>query len=236
MALLKKISAYALNHNPETLVLKRWMARLAPASKSQFKVLDVGCGFGRNLSWMAHEGYDATGVEVNATIVKSNVEQGLKCISLDDLGSLKGGFDVILMAHIIEHFSPSDLLGVLNRYLGLLKEGGHLLIATPLSSPYFFDDFDHVKPYHPTGLLMVYGTQQAQVQYYGNGRLELVDLWFRRSPLTIHFLKGRYVRSWSSRWIRAMDITSGLLWRAMGCRVGRVDGWVGLFRKNAVTR
>ena len=55
------------------------------------------------------------------------------------------------MSHVIEHFAPSDLLVFMDGYIDLLRPGGHLIIATPLMSPYFYDDFDHIKPLSTSG-------------------------------------------------------------------------------------
>jgi predicted SAM-dependent methyltransferase len=65
------------------------------------------------------------------------------------------------MSHVIEHFSPKDLIPFLDDYLDRLKVGGRLVIAIPLLTPYFYDDFDHVKPYHPMGILMVFCADRA---------------------------------------------------------------------------
>ena len=62
-------------------------------------------------------------------------------------------------------------------YLDRLKVGGHLVIATPLMSNNFYDDFDHVRPYQSLGILMVFGGGAAQVQYYA-----------RKSPRTSRHL------------------------------------------------
>ena len=65
----------------------------------------------------------------------------------------KGQYDVLVMSHIIEHFQYQDLIKFIESYLGCLKTGGLLLIATPVMNPSFYDDFDHVKPYTHIGIL-----------------------------------------------------------------------------------
>ena len=43
-------------------------------------------------------------------------------------------------------FPPGELLEFLDRWLDQLEDGGELVVATPLMSVHFYDDFDHVKP------------------------------------------------------------------------------------------
>jgi len=61
------------------------------------------------------------------------------------------------MSHIIEHFAPHDLLPFIDSYLHRLQPGGRLIICTPLLTKNFYNDFDHVKPYQPVGIGMVFG-------------------------------------------------------------------------------
>ena len=178
------------------------------------RVLDVGCGYGRNLRALRAAGIAAIGVEINPAIVAANRRDGLDCVGVDEFDSAEGMFEVILMAHVIEHFAPSDLLRFIDRYLDRLTVGGRLVIATPLMSKYFYDDFDHVKPYQPAGLMMVFGAGAAQVQYYARNRLRLVDLRFRRAPLRISL----YIR------IERICLARFFMWRREGdplCRIIR---------------
>lgn len=194
-------------------------------------VLDVGCGYGRTLKALKSAGIDGIGVEINPDIVAANRAAGLSCFTPKDFSGQSIQADLIIMSHVIEHFSPDDLLKFINEYLDLLKPEGHLLIATPLLTSRFFDDFDHVKPYQPLGLSMVFGAGQAQVQYYGNHRLELIDLWFRRSPLAINFARGLYVRSWATPFLRLLNLVCVLAFHVSFGFIGRASGWVGLFQR-----
>lgn len=196
------------------------------------RVLDVGCGFGRNLQLLMQHGFDAMGVEVNDAIVRQNLAAGLPCVTPDQLKAQPEPFDLLLMSHVIEHFAPDALLAFMDSYLDRLRPGGHLLIATPLASTNFYDDFDHVRPYQPIGLLMVFG-KGAQVQYYARNRLALRDVWFRRSPWRGNYLRARYVPSPATRALQVAELGAALAFRASFGLLGRTDGWVGLFQKLA---
>lgn len=140
-------------------------------------------------------------------------------------------FDLILMSHVIEHFAPSPLIDFMDEYLDLLRPGGHLIIITPLSSDYFYDDFDHVKPHQPTGIKMVFGDETAQVQFYSRNKLTLKDVWFRKSHFRIHHDRSRHVRSPRTVILRALDYFSMFLYLLTFRFFGKKDGWLGLFQK-----
>lgn len=214
------------NESPKILAMFR---RHVPAAGAA--VLDVGCGYGRNLRLLQGAGYQAVGVEINPVIVEKNRAEGLACQTLEEFQADDRRYDAILMSHIIEHFPPEQLLTVLDGYLDRLAPGGHLVVATPLLSPYFYDDFDHVKPYMPMGLLMVFGGGEGQVQYYARNRLALRDIWFRRSPYRPRFFRGLYFKGKTSMGLSALVLAGAIAFRLSGGLIGRKDGWVGVFQK-----
>lgn len=195
------------------------------------KVLDVGCGVGRYLGRLSAKHFDVTGVDANADIVGVNRKAGLHCLTTEEFSRTQDEYDIILMSHVIEHFTPQDLLPFIDGYLDRLKVGGSLIIATPLLTRYFYDDFDHVKPYHPRGIMMVLGTDHAQVQYYSRNKLILEDLWIRRSPLSLPHMRGRYVSGLQATPHQAMMFLSAVLFRLSGGFIGESSGWVGRFKK-----
>ncbi len=225
-ALLRTVYRRVVTVNSESEKVLAF-ARAAGAKR----ILDVGCGYGRNVRLLRDAGFDVLGVEVNEQIVRANREAGLACIGVDEFARTQEEFDLLLMSHVIEHFAPAALVPFMDSYLDRLAPGGALVIATPLLGPFFYDDFDHVKPYHPIGLMMVFGEGEAQVQYYARNRLALEDVWVRRSPLRLGHGRGRYVGSWRARARQVGDFAGALLFRATGGLIGTADGWVGLFRK-----
>lgn len=200
-------------------------------AKPGLRVLDVGCGLGRYLRVLSARDFYATGVEANPDIVAANVKSGLRCFTPDDHPAVDGEYDVVLMSHVVEHFSPAELLQFLDGYLDRLRPGGWLIIATPLMSPYFYDDFDHVRPFHPVGLDMVFGERPAQVQYQSRNCLAVRDVWFRRSPHRITYARGVYIRSFGTRIIQIAGLVLALMFRLSFGMFGRTDGWVGLYQK-----
>lgn len=201
------------------------------AMAGQGRVIDVGCGYGRYLSLLKNRGFDVTGVDVNPKLVAACRKSGIACFSPAEFAARDEAYDVMLMTHIVEHFSPSDLLSFVDGYLDRLRFGGYLVIATPLMSNNFYDDFDHVRPYQPLGLLMVFGNGTAQVQYYARNRLELRDIWFRRGPWRLNYSRLRFATDRCRHVMQAIDLACALLFRLSFGLLGRTDGWVGLFKK-----
>ena len=228
---IKGLYQEVIEFNGEERKIVAFAAQAALGGSGRSRALDVGCGYGRILKRLLGLGYDVTGVEANPAIVAANLEAGLRCVTPEELQATESEVDLVVMSHVIEHFLPPDLLSFMDLYLDRLKSGGHLLIATPLLSPYFFDDFDHVRPYHPVGLEMVFGPDAAQVQYRGRNRLALRDIWFRRSPFRSLFVRARYVRSPMTRIVQISDLVAALLFRLSLGLIGRTDGWVGLYEK-----
>jgi hypothetical protein len=115
-----------------------------------------------------------------------------------------------------------------------MKDGGYLIIITPLNSPHFYDDFDHIKPYHPTGINMIFCDQKSQVQYHSKFTLEMIDIWFRKEPIKLHFFSGLYVKKYSKIPL-IINIISTFLFYFSFRLIGITDGWIGVCRKVRLT-
>lgn len=199
------------------------------------KILDVGCGYGRHLKALKKKGYSAIGVDINIEIVEANINNGLPCLTLTELEQSHEKYDVMIMSHVIEHFQPAKLLEFINNHLEKLKDNGYLIIATPLFSQYFYDDFDHVKPYHPVGIEMVFGNPTSQVQFHSNHHLKLQDIWFRREPFKLRFFPGLYFKKYSQI-PKVINLISAFIFRISLGMIGKVDGWIGVYNKTDINQ
>ncbi|MEU9665867.1 class I SAM-dependent methyltransferase [Streptomyces bobili] len=117
------------------------------------RVLDVGCGIGRNL---LNCGPDSVGVDHNETSVLTCRERGLTAYTPDELAEAAdcgpGSFDSLLCAHVLEHMDEAMGSSILEQYLPLVKPGGSVVLITPQESGYKTDathvrfvDFDGLR-------------------------------------------------------------------------------------------
>lgn len=204
---------------------------LALKIRPDARILEVGCGYGRIMRALKKGGYDPIGVEINTTITTKIRDEGLHCIAPEDLDKDMAPYDAVVMFHVIEHFEPRSLRDFIDSYVDRIAAGGYLIIATPLLSNTFYDDFDHIKPYQPTGLLMVFAGDDGQVQFYGRNKIKLVDLWFRREPFCIRYLRSVHIYSRGTRLVALVNFLSALAFKCSGGLIGKTNGWMGVYQK-----
>src|SRR5213593_424556 len=188
-------STVSITVDHETRKVTEFVGRRSAGLGQRCKVLEAGCGRGRYLRMLSGMGFDVTGVDANPELVRANREAGVHCLTTEEFKQSNERYDVLLLSHVIEHFPPGDLVAFMDGYLDRVKVGGHVVVATPLFTRFFYDDFDHVKPYNPVGFLMVFGENRAQVQYYARNKLRLEDIWIRRGYWRFAHRRSRYLRS-----------------------------------------
>lgn len=96
------------------------------------RVLDVGCGIGRCLSFFPER---AVGVDPNVDAIRRCRAAGLRAFTPDEFAAsalnTPASFDSLLCAHVVEHLSLDEGVAALQPYLPLLVPGGHVVIITP---------------------------------------------------------------------------------------------------------
>lgn len=224
-----RFASGAVFPDKEKAVIQQMLEKATPTGANPLW-LDVGCGYGRNLRQLSRPGLSIIGVDANSDAVEQNRSKGFECYLPDD-NRWGREYDCMLMSHIIEHFSPPDLIRFMEGYLTYLKPGGALVIATPLLTDYFFDDFTHVKPYHPESILMIFGEGNHQVNMQSSAMLELRDLWFRTSAYKVRWVRTRYLGKFGKVLVKAINAVFALLHLASFGLLGKKDGWVGVFQK-----
>lgn len=198
--------------------------------KKDCRILDVGCGYGRNIKFLQKLGYKVTGVEVNNNVVENMKSQGYNVFNVKEFKETNQSYDVILMSHFIEHFQPDELLDVLKNYLNYLVDGGVLIISTPYFTKDFYVDFDHVKPYHPSGIEAVFSANQKQVQFSEQQVIRIIDFRFVTSLLKLTYTRS-VILGKISYFEMGINIVMGILYLISFGYISKKVGWIGAFKK-----
>jgi 2-polyprenyl-3-methyl-5-hydroxy-6-metoxy-1,4-benzoquinol methylase len=109
----------------------RWnLRRLQPG-----RMLDVGCGIGRNLAHVP----GSVGVDPNEACVAAARHRGLAAFTPDELHEPPASFDSLLIAHVLEHLTPEQADDLVTSYLSYLKPGGRVILITPQERTFAMD-------------------------------------------------------------------------------------------------
>ncbi len=106
------------------------------------RVLDVGCGTGRDLQALIEAGYDATGVDAVEEMLRAaaqhypRVAERMRVDSLPALASVDdASHEAVLCWAVLMHVPQEHLFDTAFNLRRVLKSGGRLLISTPLVGP-----------------------------------------------------------------------------------------------------
>ncbi len=103
--------------------------KLVAKYQAQGNALDLGCGTGEFLAYLAQQGYDTIGVEVSAsarTVARSkglHVEADLRSVSAKNL------FNLVTLWHVLEHLpDPTNALVEIH---SRMHPGAYVVVAVP---------------------------------------------------------------------------------------------------------
>ena len=119
---------------PRSAMSRRFETAFAPGAR----VLDVGCGKGRDVVALLDMGFEAFGVEPNdamraqALARDPRMAARIAAASLPALGQpFGGGFDAVVCSAVLMHVAPEALPGSLAALGGVLARRGRVLMALP---------------------------------------------------------------------------------------------------------
>jgi SAM-dependent methyltransferase len=197
------------------------------------RVLDLGCGHGKYLRLLRELGCPATGVDVNPDQVADLDRQGYRVFLPEDLPGNER-YDVILMAHIIEHLAPEALRDFMDRHLSLLEEDGRLIILTPLPGARFYHDCTHIRPYTPQSVWMLFGGLNTPAAWRARDSFMLEDIYFFRDGWRLREQRSYYpvpgARAAKNAVLAANVFLAALHALSRG-RLGAAASWLGVYRR-----
>ncbi len=157
-------------------LLSRLKAVQTHASAPAPTALDLGCGRGEWLSFLAKQGFHACGIDASPVMVSHCQAQGLQVEQCDLLQALSrqadGSLDLLTAFHVAEHLEFAALYSLVAQAWRVLKPGGALLLETPnpenslVGSHTFYHDPTHRNPLTPSSmrfLLSYHGFDQVEV-------------------------------------------------------------------------
>jgi len=126
------------DHKKATPYLRQY-AKLFPPAPA--KVLDIGCGNGRNSRFMMDLGYDVDGIDM------APVDFGVKIVlGEDDLPNKK--YDIILANFILMFLNKKELKKVNSEILRCSKKGTTMMIEMYPAKDAYVYDFDNIVKYY----------------------------------------------------------------------------------------
>ena len=109
------------------------------------RTLDVGCGIGRQLAWLAP---GSVGVDHNEHSVAVAREAGHTAYTVNDFLASEhahaGAFESMVLSHVVEHMDWDSGIALVRSYLPYIQPGGRVMFIVPQEVG-FRSDSTHVR-------------------------------------------------------------------------------------------
>lgn len=178
-------------------------------------ILDIGCGSGQFLYFLKKKGYmRLEGIDVDSKQIEIARALGFEVEAtsvFDYLNCSEGGYEMIVMLDIIEHFTREELFPLMEAVVQRLRPGGRLIASVPNAESLsglqcIYADITHETAFTPNSfdeMLFCHG-------------LKLVSL---RDPWPAPVGMKRQLYYWVVRWMRTLE---SLRLRSLGFEPPRI--------------
>ncbi|MCB2153975.1 methyltransferase domain-containing protein [bacterium] len=116
-------------------------------------ILDIGCGFGRHVRAMRHRGFDVTGTDRFAHLLKRHPTRGRRavCSDMRSLGFADGAFrGAYCIFNTFGYFSREENRAILAEIRRVLSSGGLFVLQIP-NGPVMAEIAEEFEPSHTVG-------------------------------------------------------------------------------------
>jgi SAM-dependent methyltransferase len=152
-------------------------------------VLEVGCGYGRDLAYLAEEGFSCTGVDVSAEAISMAREYMVGGLNLNiplvegslSHSSLSGKtFDAVYICNLLHLLDKEGRLEMVSDICKVLKPGGVLTGMTlSINDPQEYGKGEQIAEHAfraPDGRVMYFFTQKTAGEIFSNPNFSIIDI------------------------------------------------------------
>jgi SAM-dependent methyltransferase len=116
-------------------------------------VLEIGFGNGAFLSYCRAQGWNISGTELGAELVRAGKAAGFDARHADELDTIADhSVDLIAAFDVLEHIPQDDVVEFLSALSHKLRSGGHLLLRFPNADSWLGNPMQNGDPTHVTAI------------------------------------------------------------------------------------